>query len=132
MEHISSYKELRVYQKAMAAAMRIFELTKHFPIEERYSLTDQIRRASRSVCSNIGEAWRKRRYPAHFVSKLSDSEGEAEETRVWLEFSWRCGYMSKGEASELDTEYDQIIGQLVRMIDRPDQWVIDTERIRRA
>ena len=132
MEHISSYKELRVYQKAMAAAMRIFELTKHFPVEERYSLTDQIRRASRSVCSNIGEAWRKRRYPAHFVSKLSDSEGEAEETRVWLEFSWRCGYMSKSDASELDTEYDQIIGQLVRMIDRPDQWVIDTNRIRRA
>jgi len=132
MEHISSYKELRVYQKAMAAAMRIFELTKHFPIEERYSLTDQIRRASRSVCSNIGEAWRKRRYPAHFVSKLSDSEGEAEETRVWLEFSWRCGYMSKSEASELDTEYDQIIGQLVRMIDRPDQWIIDTKRIRHA
>ena len=132
MEHISSYKELRVYQKAMAAAMRIFELTKHFPIEERYSLTDQIRRASRSVCSNIGEAWRKRRYPAHFVSKLSDSEVEAEETRVWLEFSWRCGYMSKSEASELDTEYDQIIGQLVRMIDRPDQWIIDTKRIRHA
>jgi four helix bundle protein len=132
MEHISSYKELRVYQKAMTAAMRIFELTKHFPVEERYSLTDQIRRASRSVCSIIGEAWRKRRYPAHFVSKLSDSEGEAEETRVWLEFSWRCGYMSKNEASELDTEYDQIIGQLVRMIDRPDQWVIDTKRIRRA
>jgi four helix bundle protein len=132
MEHISSYQELRVYQKAMAAAMRIFELTKHFPIEERYSLTDQIRRASRSVCSNIGEAWRKRRYPAHFVSKLSDSESEAEETRVWLEFSWRCGYMSKSEASELDKEYDQIIGQLVRMIDRPDQWIIDTKRIRRA
>ena len=132
MEHISSYKELRVYQKAMAAAMRIFELTKHFPIEERYSLTDQIRRASRSVCSNIGEAWRKRRYPAHIVSKLSDSEGEAEETRVWLEFSWRCGYMSKSEASALDTEYDQIIGQLVRMIDRPDQWIIDTKRIRHA
>jgi len=132
MEHISSYKELRVYQKAMAAAMRIFEPTKHFPIEERYSLTDQIRRASRSVCSNIGEAWRKRRYPANFVSKLSDSEGEAEETRVWLEFSWRCGYMSKSDASDLDTEYDQIIGQLVRMIDRPDQWIIDTKRIRRA
>jgi four helix bundle protein len=132
MEHISSYKELRVYQKAMTAAMRIFELTKHFPVEERYSLTDQIRRASRSVCSNIGEAWRKRRYPANFVSKLSDSEGEAEETRVWLEFSWRCAYMSESEASELDTEYDQIIGQLVRMIDRPDQWVIDTKRIRRA
>ena len=116
----------------MTAAMRIFELTKHFPIEERYSLTDQIRRASRSVCSNIGEAWRKRRYPAHLISKLSDSEGEAEETRVWLEFSWKCGYMSKGEASELDTEYDQLIGQLVRMIDRPDQWVIDAKRIHRA
>lgn len=132
MEHISSYKELRVYQKALAVAMRIFELTKHFPIEERYSLTDQIRRASRSVCSNIGEAWRKRRYPAHFVNKLSDSEGEAEETRVWLEFSWRCGHMSKSDASELDAEYDQIIGQLVRMIDIPGQWVIDTKRIRHA
>jgi four helix bundle protein len=70
--------------------------------------------------------------PGNFVSKLSDSEGEAEETRVKLEFSWRCGYMSKSEASELDAEYDQIIGQLVRMIDRPDQWVIDTKRIRRA
>src|SRR5713101_1045381 len=114
MEHISSYKELRVYQKAINAAMRIFELTKHFPIEERYSLTDQIRRASRSVCANIGEAWRKRRYQAHFVSKLSDSETEAEETRVWLEFSCRCGYMSPADTSALDQEYDRIIGQLVR------------------
>ena len=124
MAHIQSYKELRVYQAAMEAAMRIFELTKSFPVEERYSLTDQIRRASRSVCSNIGEAWRKRRYPAHFVSKLSDSEGEAEETRVWLEFSQRCGYMSEAAASELDQEYDRIIAQLVRMIDKPEQWSI--------
>ena len=124
MEHINSYKDLRVYQAAMNAAMRIFELTKRFPREERYSLTDQIRKASRSVCSNIGEAWRKRRYKAHFISKLSDSEGEAEETRVWLEFSWRCGYMSETEADELDNEYDRIIGQLVRMIDRPEQWAI--------
>src|SRR5713101_4667532 len=106
MEHISSYKELRVYQKAMVAAMRIFELTKHFPVEERYSLTDQIRRASRSVCSNIGEAWRKRRYPAHFVSKLSDSEGEAEETRVWLDLAFRCKYISEEEANDLDQTYD--------------------------
>src|SRR6266566_9141324 len=132
MQSIRSYKELRVYQAAIDAAMRIFEITKRFPTEEKYSMVDQIRKASRSVCANIGEAWRKRRYPAHFVSKLSDSEGEAEETRVWLEFSWRCGYMSKSEASELDTEYDQIIGQLVRMIDRPDQWIIDTKRIRHA
>jgi len=83
MAHISSYKELRVYRLAMQAAMRIFELSKHFPVEERYSLTDQVRRASRSVCSNIGEGWRKRRYRANFISKLSDSECEAEETRVW-------------------------------------------------
>ena len=86
MPNIRSYKELRVYQAAMDAAMEIFELTKRFPPEEKYSLTDQIRRSSRSVCTNIGEAWRKRRYPAHFVSKMSDSEGEAEETRVWIEF----------------------------------------------
>src|SRR6266446_9190441 len=106
MEHISSYKELRVYQKAMVAAMRIFELTKHFPVEEKYSLTDQVRRCSRSVCSNIGEAWRKRRYPAHFVSKLSDAETEAEETRVWLEFGHRCGYMDAAGAKTLDETYD--------------------------
>ena len=84
MADIRSYKELRVYQAAMDAAMRIFELSRRFPLEERYSLTDQIRRCSRSVCSNIGEAWRKRRYPAHFVSKLSDSEGEAEELECGL------------------------------------------------
>lgn len=124
MSHITSYKDLRVYQAAMKAAMRIFELSKRFPIEERYSLTDQIRRASRSVCSNLGEAWRKRRYSAYFVSKLNESEGEAEETRVWLEFSWRCGYMSRTDATELDQEYNWIIGQWVRMIDRPEQWII--------
>ena len=129
--YISSYKELRVYQAAMKAAMRIFELSKHFPIEERYSLTDQIRRASRSVCTNIGEGWRKRRYRAHFISKLSDSEGEAEETRVWLEFSWRCGYMSKKDALELDEEYHHIIAQLVLMIDRPEPWLIRQKAVAR-
>ena len=128
MESIRSYRELRVYQAAMDAAMKIFHLSKKFPVEERYSLTDQIRRSSRSVCSNIGEAWRKRRYQAHFVSKLSDSETEAEETRVWLEFSWRCGYVSQAEASELDAEYDRILGQIVRMIDRPGPWLIGQSR----
>jgi four helix bundle protein len=112
----------------MDAPMRIFEISKRFPPEERYSLTDQIRRASRSVCSNIGEAWRKRRYRAAFISKLSDSETEAEETRVWLEFSWRCGYISKSEAVELDHEYDKILAQLVTMIDRPDCWLIKSSR----
>jgi four helix bundle protein len=91
---ISSYKNLRVYAAAMASAMRIFEISKKFPVEERYSLTDQIRRSSRSVCANLAEAWRKRRYEANFVSKLSDAESEAEETRVWVEFSSRCGYIS--------------------------------------
>ena len=124
MARINSYKQLRVYQAAMDAAMRIFQLSKRFPAEEKYSLTDQIRRASRSVCSNIGESWRKRRYRAAFVSKLSDSETEAEETRVWLEFSWLCGYISKAEADDLDEQYDHILAQLVLMIDRPEQWLI--------
>jgi four helix bundle protein len=122
--HIQSYKELRVYQAAIDAAMRIFQLTKRFPIEERFSMVDQMRRSSRSVCSNIGEAWRKRRYPTHFKSKLSDSEGEAEETRVWIDLGLRCQYIAPREAEELDRMYDGILGQLVRMIDHPEQWSI--------
>jgi len=132
MQNIRSYKELRVYQAAVDAAMRIFEITKRFPVEERYSMVDQMRRSSRSVCSNIGEAWRKRRYPAHFASKLSDSEGEAEETRVWLELSFRCGYISKAESDDLDRTYDGIIAQLVRMIEHPEQWTIRTSRVASA
>ena len=108
--------------------MRIFEVTKRFPFEERYSMVDQMRRSSRSVCANIGEAWRKRRYPAHFASKLSDSEGEAEETRVWLELAFRWGYISKADSDDLDQKYDAIIGQLVRMIEHPDQWTIRTAK----
>ena len=129
MQHIKNYRELRVYQAAIEAAMRIFELTKKFPVEERFSMVDQMRRSSRSVCSNIGEAWRKRRYPNHFKSKLSDSEGEAEETRVWADLALRCGYLSKSEADEIDTTYDAILGQLVRMIDRPDQWTITKRKL---
>lgn len=109
--------------------MRIFEITKHFPSEERFSMVDQMRRSSRSVCSNIGEAWRKRRYPAHFASKLSDSEGEAEETCVWLELAFRCGYNSKTENDELDRDYDGILAQLVRMIEHPEQWTIRTSKV---
>lgn len=123
-ERIKSYRDLRVYQAAMNAAMRIFEVTKTFPAEEKYSMVDQMRRCSRSVCRNIGEAWRKRRYEAHFISKLSDSEGEAEETRVWLEFAWRCRYIKESDRDELDETYDKILGQLVRMINHPDQWTI--------
>jgi four helix bundle protein len=91
MAAIRSFKELRVWQNAMDLAMRVFELTKKFPVEERYSLTDQVRRSSRSVASNTAEAWRKRRYPAAFVAKLNDSEGEGAETQTWIEFARRCG-----------------------------------------
>lgn len=132
MGNIRSYRELRVYKAAMDAAMKIFELSKRFPSEEKYSLTDQMRRSSRSVCSNIGEAWRKRRYPAHFVSKLSDSESEAEETRVWIEVAYRCKYLSKEEAINLDRTYDGILAQLVTMIANPDKWTIGPAQPKRV
>ena len=124
MPNIRSYRELRVYQAAFEAAMRIFELSKSFPPEERYSMTDQMRKSSRSVCANIAEAWRKRRYKAHFVSKISDSETEAEETRVWVEFARRCEYMKDDDAADLDNRYDGILGQLVKMATKPEEWVI--------
>ncbi len=122
MALVKSYRELRVYRMAFNAAMEIFEITKTFPTEERYSLTDQIRRSSRSVCQSIGESWRKRRYPKHFVSKLSDAETEAEETRVWLEFSLACGYLEREQFNDLDKRYDHILAQLVRMSSNPDRW----------
>ena len=132
MQNIRSYRELRVYQAAMDAAMKIFELSKRFPVEEKYSLTDQMRRSSRSVCTNIGEAWRKRRYPAHFVSKMSDSEGEAEETRVWIEIAERCRYLTSDEARDLDSTYDTILAQLVNMIFNKDDWTIrSTSKLKR-
>lgn len=121
---IRDFRELRVYQLAIESAMSVFELTKTFPAEEKYSMVDQMRRSSRSVCANIAEAWRKRRYKAHFISKLSDSEGEAEETRVWLELAFRCKYISKVTFDSLDDKYDHILGQLVKMIDNADQWTI--------
>ncbi len=124
MARIQSYRELRVYNAAMDAAVRIFEITRDFPKEEKYSLTDQVRRSSRSVCANIGEAWAKRRYPAHFVSKLSDAEAEAAETRVWLELALRCRYLSDEQFCELDGAYDGIIGQVVRMLSEPDAWAV--------
>src|SRR5712692_3393215 len=123
-ERINSYKDLRVYQSAMEAAMRIFHLTKNFPPEEKYSMVDQMRRASRSVCANIAEAWRKRRYQAAFIAKLSDAESEACETQVWLEFANRCHYLDETTKAELDNAYEQILSQLVRMIDESDKWLI--------
>ena len=99
-------------------------MTKKFPSEERYSLVDQIRRSSRSVCANIAESWRKRRYKAAFVAKLSDAETEASETQVWIEFSYGCGYVNPEMAKRLNEMYEQIIGQLVRMIDDSNKWLI--------
>ncbi|MBN2059695.1 MAG: four helix bundle protein [Deltaproteobacteria bacterium] len=123
-ERINSYKELRVFENAINAAMKIFELTRTFPQEEKYSMVDQMRRSSRSVCSNIGEAWRKRRYKAAFIAKLSDAESESCETQVWIEFARRCEYLEDQICDEMDKEYDQIIGQIVRMINEADKWLI--------
>src|SRR3989449_3100563 len=105
---VADYKELRVYKLAFESAMEIFELSKKFPSEEKGSLTDQIRRSSRSVCANIAEAWRKRRYEGAFVSKLSDSDAEAAETEVHLAFALRCGYLDSQTAAELSDRYDHI------------------------
>lgn len=122
--NIRNYRDLDVYQNAMEAAMMIFEMTKSFPPEEKYSMVDQMRRSSRSVCANIGEAWRKRRYVAHFASKLSDSEAEAEENRVWLDLALRCRYIAQATFNDLDNRYDKILGQLVKMINSADNWTI--------
>jgi four helix bundle protein len=124
MEKIRNFRELRVYQSAIEGAMEIFEITRSFPVEEKYSMVDQIRRSSRSVCANIAEAWRKRIYKAHFVSKLSDSSGEADETRVWLELAFRCRYLSKESFEKLDKKYDLIAAQLVKMMSQPEKWTI--------
>jgi four helix bundle protein len=124
MGRIWHFRELEVYQLAMVAAMKLFELSKSFPLEERYSLTDQVRRSSRSVCANIAEAWRKRRYPNAFVSKLSDAEAEAAETQVWIEFALKCGYLASDQADELDGLYENIQGKVVNMLTHPEQWSI--------
>ncbi len=104
--------------------MAILELSKRFPKEETYSLTDQIRRSSRSVCANLAEAWRKRRYEAHFISKLSDSETEAAETQVWLEFAVKCDYVDREKAAELYKTYDEVIGTIVGMINHSESWIL--------
>jgi four helix bundle protein len=130
MARIKAARDLDVYKAALEQAMEIFELSKGFPPDERYSLTDQIRRSSRSVCANLAEAWRKRRYPNHFLSKLSDAESEAEETRVWLQFASRCCYLDRKQAIALDHDYDLLLGQLVHMANHVDDWTISVARKR--
>ena len=121
---IRSHRELEVYRMAFEASMQIFGLTQDFPAEERYSLTDQIRRSSRSVCANLAEAWRKRRYEGAFLIKLSDSEAEAAETQTWLEFAVKCNYLETEPGRELYQTYDQILGKLVNMINNPSPWLM--------
>lgn len=122
---IQRHTDLHVYKKAFAAAMFIFEESKRFPKEETYSLTDQIRRSSRSVCANLAEAWRKRRYKAAFIAKLSDAESEAAETQVWLEFAGRCSYLQRDHARRSYRAYDEILRMVVSMINKPQSWIIE-------
>ena len=121
---VRHFRDLDVYQNALTAGLRIYELSKKFPAEERYALIDQIRRSSRSVCANVAEAWRKRRYEAAFVSKLSDAETEAAETQVHIEFAVRHGYVTEAEFREIDDAYERILGQVIKMIDQPEKWLI--------
>lgn len=118
-----NFKDLTVYKKAFSLAMEIFDITKVFPKEERYSLTDQIRRSSRSVCANLAEAYRKRQYPAHFVSKISDSDMENSETQVWLDFALACQYLS-GESFKELTSLSEEVGRLLQhMIRYPENYL---------
>lgn len=124
---VITHRDLDVYQKAFGSAMRIFDMSKSFPKEETYALTDQIRRASRSVCSNLAEAWRRRRYEKAFISKLTDSEGEAAETQVWLEFAVRCEYIQPDQARELYQTDEEIIRMIVSMTKNPNLWLINDQ-----
>jgi four helix bundle protein len=124
MEKIKSHKDLKVYQLAYQAALEIHEITKSFPLEERYSLTDQIRRSSRSVCSNLAEAWRKRRYQKNFISKLSDCEAEAGETQVWLDMSESFRYIEAKTHNDLYDKYEHIIAMLINISNQPEKWTI--------
>lgn len=124
MAKIYSHRDLRVYQLAFIAAMDIFEFTKEFPKEEIYSMTDQIRRSSRSVAANISEAWRKRRYEKAFIAKLSDVESEAAETQVWLEFAYKCGFITEENFKKYLDDYEHIISMIIIMIANPKKWSI--------
>jgi len=124
MKLILSHKQLDVYKLAYKLAMDIFHLSKKFPADERYSLTDQIRRSSRSVSANLAEAFRKRRYEKAFISKLSDSEGECAETQTWLDFARDCEYINSVTCDKINQEYEHVIGMLVNMIKSPEKWSI--------
>jgi four helix bundle protein len=120
--------ELDVFKKAFDVAMDLFEVSKSFPREETYSLTDQLRRAARSVCANFAEAWRKRIYEAAFVSKLNDCEAEAAEAQTWIAFAVKCTYLDRDRAVGFHNTYEEVLRMLVAMRCHPDQWTIPVDR----
>lgn len=120
---MGDYLDMIVYQKAYKLAMDIFEITKNFPSEEKYSLTDQIRRSSRSVCANFVEAYRRRRYPAHFISKLNDTETENAETQVWLDFARDCKYLNSQQYDDLRFRNDEVGKMIWKMMQNPDKFI---------
>lgn len=122
-----SFKELKVYQLAFEAAKIIFLISKRFPKEETYSLTDQIRRSSRSVCVNIGEGYRKRVYPKHFTSKMTDTDGEATETSIWLDFAHSCEYITHEDLNLLQLKYEEIGRMLNSMANHPEKFTPKTK-----
>jgi len=124
---IKSAKDLIVYQKAYALAMEIFEASKNFPAEEKYSLIDQIRRSSRSVCTNLREAWAKRRYEDHFVSKLTDADGENGETETWLDFACDCLYLSNAQHAMLTEKCREVGAMLGSMINDPSSFILKAD-----
>ncbi|MDK2858656.1 MAG: hypothetical protein PWQ89_1775 [Verrucomicrobiota bacterium] len=121
---INSAKDLEVYKKVYALSMEIFRLSKAWPVDERYSLTDQIRRSSRSVCSNLREVWAKRRYEAHFVSKLSDCDGENSETDTWLDYARDCGYLNVETHAELTRDVVEVGKMLGGMLNNPEPFLL--------
>lgn len=123
-DRIYSHRDLIVYKKSFSAGKRIFELSRAFPREEMYSLTDQVRRSSRSVSANIAEAWRKRRYEKHFCSTLTIAEAEAAETQVWLEYAAAHGYLDQETAKQANEFYDEILRMIVSMIASPEKWCV--------
>jgi four helix bundle protein len=128
MAIVKVHRDLIVYQKAFSAAMEVFKISKTFPQEEKYSLTDQIRRSSRSVNANITEAWRKRRYEKSFISKLNDADGEAAETQNWLDFAFACEYIDHETYLKLHTAYDEILAMIVSMTINSEKWTFSQQK----
>ncbi|MBW4675167.1 MAG: four helix bundle protein [Desmonostoc geniculatum HA4340-LM1] len=124
-KYFITHEDLAIYQLAFETAMQIFEHSKKFPVEEKYSKTFQIRRSSRSICANLAGVWKKRRYRDAFVAKVNDCESEAAEIQVWLKFAVKCQYLTVEQGRELYAAYNQVLSGLGKMITHPDDWLLD-------